>query len=262
MTDHKLPALLRDLVSRVMPFNNVVSHIHVKELDDGRIMARSVADDASILLETETNDPISLDEARMCLGNLPHLHQIINSPMVNKDTELELRTRERNGKLLVGSMVFRPNNRMEFIYVPTDPFRASLASPASIQIEEWPVTFVMDQEAVKELSEFKKIHGTIASGDDAIISIIYSAEGIMLEFGNAGSHNASLVLDVPVDTEGSIKNCTVKVLADHLLKALQQAKSDDGLIPIRLCPKAIQIVSESPVAMHLMTVMGRKVRDD
>lgn len=261
MTDLKLPALLRDLLTRVMPFSNVVSHIHMKELSDGRIMARAVADDASILLESESTDVVSIEQAGMCLGNLSHLHQIINSPMVKKDTELEIRTRERNNKLLVNALAFRPNKRMEFIYVPTDPFRASLASPASIQIDDWPVTFVVDADAVKELTEFKKIHGTIASGDDAIISIIYSDGGIMLEFGNAGSHNASLVLDVSVDANG-IKNCTVKVLADHLLKALQQATSEDGLIPIRLCPKALQVVSESPVATHMLTVMGRKVRDE
>lgn len=261
MTDHKLPALLRDLLTRVMPFSNVISHIHMKEADNGHIMARAVADDASILLETETNEPIDLDQARMCLGNLPHLYQIVNSPMVQKDSSLDLQTKDRNGKLLVSALSFKPNNRMEFVYVPTDPFRASLASPASIRIDDWPVTFFMDKDAVNEFVEFRKIHGTIASGDDAVISVIYSDGGIMLEFGDIGTHNASIVLDVELDATSN-QGCTVKVLAEHLHKALQQAKPDDGIIPIRLCPKALQVVSESPVAMHMMTVMGRKVRDD
>ena len=150
---------------------------------------------------------------------------------------------------------------MELIYVATDPFRASLVAPANVSIGDWPVTFIMDPDAVKELGEFKKIHGSVSTGDDAIINVIYNDGTIMMEFGQAGTHNASLVLDAPVHTDIK-KPLTVPVLADHLIRALQQSKSDDGMIPVRLSSMALQVVSESPIATHMLTVMKRKVRND
>lgn len=261
MTDHKLPAFLRDLLSRTMKFPKIISYIHLKEDDDGKLVAKAVADDASMLIETESVDQIDTEGAKVCLGNLSHLFQILSSSMVKSGCELILNKRERNGKELVCSMVFRPNSRTEFVYIPTDPFRASLSSPVKVQIDDWPVTLILDDDTVEEINEFKRIHSTIASGDDAIINVVYNDDIVMLEFGSAGSHNASLELDVEMESETN-KNITVKVLAAHLIEALRQAKNDEGLIPVRLSTNALQIIAESPVASHMFTIMGRKVRED
>lgn len=263
MTDRRIVALLKNLSQWVNPFSGLVSHIHMKQTDDGHILAKFSADDNSINFTLTTADEIPFEGKRGCFGNLSYLNQLMTSGFIKSDTEVEFKTRERNGKDFLSTLIFRPNDRMELTYVATDPFRSSLTPPGKNKADRWPVALMLDKEALKEITEYKKIHSAAPnSGKEDVIEICFNDGSVVLEFGSTDSHTSSLSLDAEVeaDTKSSF---SMYVLSDHFIKALQQSQDENSNILVQLSPdKAMKTILETPLGLHELILAGRRPRDD
>ena len=183
--------------------------------------------------------------------------------MKGNNCEMELNIRDRNEKLIVTSIHFKMNERSETTYTATDPFRKSILKPMQIQVAADPVAFYIDQQAQKEIADFKRIHGSaLSTGAEDIVSISYADPNIILEYGEGnGGHASSLILDTPVETS-SKKKLGVVVQSTQLLAALAQSQDEDNNVLMQMTPKAIQLIGETNIAEHTITLVERTVRRD
>lgn len=261
MTDSLIP-FLKDITGRISTFGSLINFIHVKQTEDGRIMARASANDGSIHLHTQSLNEIDFKSARGCFGNLPYLNTMLSAGFINSETPYDLRVMDRNGKSLMTSIQFTPNNRMELVYVGTDPVRASLTQVGEVAIEEWPVLLVLDDPGVREIMEFKKIHAAAPStGGESTIQLHYNDGNVIFEFGNPDGQTSTLSVDGMIDAD-SQKPFAVTVLSDHLIRALQQSMGPDKTVTMQLCDRAIRLVVETSMSEHQMIIIGRKKRND
>jgi hypothetical protein len=255
---------LRDVVSKVMPFSSTISYIHLKETEDGHLLAMASSSDGTVHLRSTSLVPIDMGGARACLGNLGYLSQVLMSDFLKDNkAQVTINTRERNDKSFVSSLQFIPNNRMETNYVTTDPFRASIVKPMKIDVADWPVTFILDDSGYREVAEFKKIHAAAPSvGNEDVLRVGYSDGAISIDFGEGGGiHTSTLHLDVEVMADNA-KPLGVYLLSDQFLRALAQSQDSDKLIVVALSEKAIQFAMENPLTRHELILIRRKLRDD
>lgn len=262
MIDDGLIGFLRDVMGRVMPFSSIVSHVHLKQLDDGRLLAKASATDGTICFSSTSKLPISFSNSRACLGNLPYLHQLLGSAVVKPNqTQVNISSRERNDRSIVSSMTFVPNNRMELTYIATDPFRASIIKPIEIIITEWPIAFILDTTSIKEIGEFKKINSAAPdTGGEAIIVMSFTDGGISIDFGIAGSQSSSLRLEVEAISETE-QTISINLLADQFQRALIQSTDNTGMIEAYLTDKALMLKSTNSIADHEIMLIHRRTRD-
>lgn len=260
---NKLVPFLREVLERLSPFYNVVSHIQMKELDDGRILAMGQAVDGSMTFEAKSIEPIDFEGARACLGNLSYLNTLLKSNIVSNGCEFELAMGEsRSGNSIVRSITFRPNDRIETMFIATDPFRESVAKLSRITINEWPVVFEMNEEAKVELDQIKRIHGTAPSaGKEDLLKLSYSSDTISVQFGSDA--HVTLV-DLPVIPE-STTNGTISIILPStlLMNTLKQATiNSDSIIIAELAEKALRISTQSDMAEYTFILIKRRVRDE
>lgn len=245
------------------PFKGLISYLHMKQLEDGRCLIKFTADDSSVLFSSTSMGEIDFEEARGCFGNLNYLEQVLNSPFINLDTKMSLNVRERNNKKVLSSVQFHPNNRMEIMYIATDPFRSSLAPPVKMKLDDWPISFALDEPVLKEIEAFKKIHAAAPStGKEDIVEVCYSDENIILEFGQSSSHTSSLVLEAPVNVSGKTKTMSMHVLTEHFIRALQQAQDSEGMVMAEMSGKALKMMRQDEIGEHELVVVGRRMRED
>ena len=262
MTNQLMP-FLQEIVGRVMPFATTIDFIHVKELEDGRLMAKASGMDGSAHLTATSKHTINLGGARMCLGNLMYLNQVLNSDMLKTNrATVSVNSTERNEKLIVRSLQFTPNNRMEINYITTDPFRASIVKPMQITIEKWPVEFIVDDSAFKEIIGFKKIHAAAPSvGNEDVLQVSYTNDEMVIDFGEGGTQKSTLYLDTAI-TATSKRSFGVYLLADQFIRGLTQSQDDDNLSDVYMADKAIKFMSDTSIAEHELVLVGRKMRDE
>lgn len=264
MTDKLIP-FMREIVNRTMPFNQLISFIHMKQLPDGTLMAKSSASDGTVHLTSISNEPIDIEGAGLCLGNLPFLNQLLNSEfMKGNDAKAELNIRERNEKRLVTMIKFTMTNRAETTYTTTDPFRRSIIKPMQIEVDDWPIDFVIDATSLKEIGEYKKIHAMSPSvGTEDIVMVTYAPDaGIGLQFGEGGgAHTSTLDLDTPVESTTS-RTISLMLQTDQFLRALMQSQDEDKMIGVEMAKEAIQLTGPTNLAIHQITLAQRIVRRD
>jgi len=255
---------LRDVVSKVMPFSSIIDFIHLKELDNGCLLAMASASDGTVHLKSVSKDPIDIGGAVACLGNLNYLRQVLNSDFLkNNKATVDISTRERNDKKIVTSLRFVPNNRMETNYTTTDPFRASIVKPTRIDVSEWPVTFIIDDSSYREIAEFKKIHAAAPSaGSEDVLRVGYADGEIVIDFGEGGGvQTSTLRVDAEV-MAADAKPIGVHLLSDQFLRGLMQSQDSDKMIEATLSEKALQLVMENPLTRHELILVRRKLRND
>jgi hypothetical protein len=263
MTDNLVP-FLREVVGRVITFGSQIQFIHLKELPDGTLLAKASANDGSIHFTSTSRQTIDIGGSRACLGNLGYLNQLLGSSISKAGSgSVEVVVREVNQKLIATAMVFRPNARTEMTYVTTDPFRASITKPKAITIDEWPVMFYWDVEALKEFSEIKRIHAAApSSGREDIVQISARSESVTVEFGGgASSHATSMVMNVPVVMLDPSQTFLISLNSDQLLRGLIQSQDEEKTIESRLAEKAIQFCLDTATARHELTIVHRKTRE-
>lgn len=254
---------LREVLGRVQAFNQVISHIHMKNDDDGHLMATAPASDGSLQITARSKSPIDLDGARACLGNISYLYTLLQSPLLTIQSEITLNTGEaRNGKIIVRSIMFRLNERTDIQYIAADPFRESILKPMKVKIDKWPVLFEITDATIGEIAEIKKIHSTIPTGTgDDILQLTFNEGALSMEFGQ-DSHTTTMVLDVGVEAT-SRKTINLHLPSAALMSGLKQAQNKNGYPIIgQLASMAFRINSEGDTAFHELTLIRRRVRDE
>ncbi len=261
MTKQLIP-FLKEIVGRVRPFASTIDFIHVKELDDGRLLTKASGMDGNAHLTATSKESISLGGARMCLGNLMYLNQLLNSDMLKTNrAAVAVHSTERNDKLIVRALQFTPNNRMEINYITTDPFRASIVKPMQITVDNWPIEFIVDDSSYKEIVGFKKIHAAAPSvGNEDVLQISYTNDEIVIDFGEGGTQKSTLYLNTAITTT-SKRSFGVYLLADQFIRGLTQSQDEDNLSDIYMADKAIKFISDTKIAEHELVLVGRKMRD-
>lgn len=258
----ELVPFLKDVLGRVQPFMSSISYIHSKELPDGRIIAKAIANDGTLVLTSYSKNPIDIHGARMCMGNLSYLSQLLHSYLLQSECEVDVVVRERNDKTVVSGIRFKPNGRMELNYAATDPFRASIAKPRDVDVSDWPVGFILDESAITEFQELRRIHmADKTSGQNNIIQIIVTNDAIAMDFGEGGSiQQSSLLLDVDVIND-SKATLTGYFDSDQFNKAIIQAEDKSNMVELHMANNALRIVSENDIASHELVIVARKIRE-
>jgi len=251
---------LKEIVITAGNYGNLIEHIHLKQRGPN-LMAVMTASDRSVSIVAHSVREFDLDDCRLCLGNLRFLKQIITSNLLTDETKVSVTTIERNNKSIASNIVFIPNNKIEMVYVCSDPSRSSITKPMSINIEDWPVGFPLDDDGIEKIDGMRKIHAAAPStGKEDVLQINAVDNTIIISYGIGGTHNSILELDAIVD--GDMKK-GIYLLSDQFTKTVVTASKNDDDAAGEICDKAMRVsyVSSNSIAEYEIYLVGRIIRE-
>jgi len=251
---------LNEIVSTASQYGNIIEHIHMKQ-NGPNLTAMMTATDRSVTIVAHSMKEFDLNECRMCLGNLRFLKQMISSNLITDETNVTIATIDRNDKPIAAKIVVSPNERIEMVYICTDPARSSITKPMVINIEDWPVGFPLEEDGVKKIESMRKIHAAAPStGKEDVLQINALDDRVAISYGIGGTHNSILELDAIIDgdlTEG------IYLLSDQFTKTVTMASKNDDDASVEICPRAMRIsyVASNSIAEFEVYLVGRKIRE-
>lgn len=254
--------LLSGIIKKIGPFLRNTPFVHMRN-KDGNLEARAVSDDGTFNLKVSGNGEFDFPSVGACFGNLQYLQQLLQMDEIRKNPDkIAITTRERNDREVVGAMRFTPNSRMDFTYMATDPFRASINKPKSFDGLRWPVSFLLDTQSQNEILNLVKLHGLNPSnGKDDIFDITFSDNTVTVDFGGNNSHTSTLVLEVDAESDTS-NSVSLKMHSTQFTQCLMGVRDEDGLVECYMSDKAMMFNVETAQATYELVIVGRKMRDD
>jgi len=270
---NELTDLIVDVMTVVMPFKDLVTHILLKPNNDNSGVT-GIADskDGSISIGIASKNPVSELEHGACLGSLPYLNNVLTSTNIkaSKDLNVELSYGMTSDKKTTAlrSILISDKKKLEIFYQATDPFISKLTKRRVVKITDWPIIFEINTSFIKDYSEAVKIQASAPNMGDRgdIFTLAYADGDISLLFGEKG-HQLTLTPDVGVelDTDDSkIKQQALFHKAQfqavcQLLERIKRNKNGDGDAIAMFNEKALRLEFETNDAVYTITLLAKKL---
>jgi len=256
--------LLTDILSKVEPFSDGVSHILMRKEGDGGIAFLAKSRDGNISITGTSKEIIPFFEDVACLGSLPYLGSVLNSAYFKKGNDLNMELNyetSSNGKTrALRSILFTTKNgKFESFYQATDPFVHNLNKNKPSVIDNWPIEFTINKGVIAEFTEVAKIHKSapkIGGDRDDIFTLAYSSEKILAIFGEKG-HQSTVILAEDVDYSGVTDSLSALFSLTTVQSLFKLIGKSDAVC--RVADKALKIELETINGFYFFVTTAKKL---
>ncbi len=259
----ELKDLLIDVLSVVEPFRDEITHILMKRTEGGDIVAVAKSKDSNISITVMSSNDVPEFSGVACFGSLPYLGAVVKSKYLTGDNysvEPAFDTASDGKTRALRSITFKGGkNKLEAFYQATDPFVNRLNKIKPPTIKEWPITFDIDSQFIKDFTEIQKVHRAapkIGGDRDDIFTLAYNNGEIIAVFGERG-HQSSMVLTEKAESSGQDKMGALLPVS-HFQAILKLVAPAKGLGVAKFAEKALRVDITTDLATYSLMILSKK----
>lgn len=253
--------LLAETITVVEPFRDEIQFILMKKTREGDIALVGKSKSSSIEITALSKHDLPDFEGVACFGSVSYLGAILKSKYLkNGSFSMEVEYKERkdyNTKSVFSILFESEDEKFQAFYQATDPFVNKMNRIKPLNITNWPVSFTITQDFIKDFNEIIKVHksGPKLGGDrDDLFTLSFSNGNIVAIFGEKG-HRSNLVLcdnavGKDVDTISALLNIS---LFQSILKLIGK-----GDAKARFTSTALKIDIDNDAATYSLTIAAKK----